>query len=111
MVICGCGRGVADHLLHIQAISEKSEMAREIPRLRGILASKSKRIGQLEQMIGETKEIASVEYEKLHSELEQVKHDFTAKLKEKERESESLGSHLGPAPGELGRALSPWGAS
>lgn len=83
--------GVAGAWLTIscmQAISEKSEMAREIPRLRGILASKSKRIGQLEQMIGDTKEIASVEYEKLHSELEQVKRDFTAKLKEKERESE-----------------------
>jgi hypothetical protein len=63
-------------------------MSREIPRLRGILASKSKRIGQLEHMIGETKDVANTEYEKLHAELEQVKHSFTAKLKEKERESE-----------------------
>ena len=63
-------------------------MSREIPRLRSILASKSKRIGQLEHMIGETKEVANSEYEKLKSELEQTKQNFMAKLREKERESE-----------------------
>ena len=63
-------------------------MSREIPRLRGILASKSKRIGQLEHMIGETKEAANAEYEKLRAELEQMKQNFMAKLKDKERESE-----------------------
>ena len=72
----------------MQAISEKAEMSREIPRLRGILASKSKRIGQLEHMIRETKDVANAEYDKLRAELEQTKRNFMAKMKEKERESE-----------------------
>lgn len=65
-------------------------MSREIPHLRGILASKSKRIGQLEHMIGETKEVANIEYEKLRSELEQMKQNFISRLKEKERESKHV---------------------
>lgn len=63
-------------------------MSREIPRLRSLVANKSKRIGQLEHMIGETNEAANAECEKLHSEVEQMKQNFMAKLKDKERESE-----------------------
>ena len=48
-------------------------MSREIPRLRSILVNKSKQIGQLEHMIGETKEVANTEYEKLRSELDQTR--------------------------------------
>ena len=69
-------------------MSDKAAMSREIPHLRGLLASKSKRIGQLEYMVGETKEIASSEYEKLRAENEQMKANFMAKLKDKERDSE-----------------------
>jgi len=75
-------------------MSEKAAMSREIPHLRGILASKSKRIGQLEHLIGETREAANVEYEKLRSELEQMKQNFVTRLKEKERESKSVLSCL-----------------
>ena len=62
-------------------------MSREIPRLRSFLVNKSKRIGQLEHMIGETREVANTEYEKLRSELDQTRTSFQAKLREKERES------------------------
>ena len=62
-------------------------MFREIPRLRGILVNKSKRIGQLEHMIEETQEAANSEFEKLRLELHQTRADYQARLRDKERES------------------------
>ena len=70
-------------------MAENAEMAREIPKLRSILASKSKRIGQLEHMVGETRDVANSEYEMLRSELDQTRNNFTARLKDKERESKT----------------------
>lgn len=82
--------------MHVfQAMSEKAAMSREIPHLRGLLASKSKRIGQLEHLVGETKDVANSEYEKLRAENEQIKMNFMAKLKDRERESESQGRGWG----------------
>ena len=63
-------------------------MQREIPRLHAVLASKSKRIGELEHMLRETKEAANQEYDRLRTENERLRESFTAKLKEKERECE-----------------------
>ena len=63
-------------------------MQREIPRLHAVLASKSKRIGELEHMLRETKEAANQEYDRLRAENERLTESFTAKLKEKERECE-----------------------
>ena len=61
-------------------------MQREIPRLHSIMACKSKRIGELENLLRETKETFSREYDRLHQENEKMKHNFMTKLKEKERE-------------------------
>ena len=61
-------------------------MQREIPRLHAVLAVKSKRIGELEHMLRETKEAASQEYDRLRTENERLKESFTQKLKEKEKE-------------------------
>ena len=61
-------------------------MQREIPRLHAVLASKSKRIGELEHMLRETKEAANQEYDRLKTENERLRDSFTAKLKEKEKE-------------------------
>ena len=58
-----------------------------MPRLHAILASKSKRIGELEHHLRETKETASREYERLKAENDQLEKSFMAKLHEKERES------------------------
>ena len=77
----------------MKAISDNAEMAREIPRLRSVLASKSKRIGQLEHMVRETQESSRKDYERLHSELEQTKQNCIAKLKDKERESKTHPPH------------------
>ena len=74
------------YIAHHQTISENSDMQREIPRLHAVLASKSKRIGELEHMLRETKEAANQEYERLRAENERLRENFTAKLKEKERE-------------------------
>ena len=63
-------------------------MQREIPRLHVIVASKSKRIGELEHMMRETKDAANQEYDRLRTENERLRESFTAKLKEKERECE-----------------------
>ena len=71
-----------------QTMSENSDMQREIPRLHAVLASKSKRIGELEHMLRETKEAANQEYDRLRAENERLTESFTAKLKEKERECE-----------------------
>lgn len=69
-------------------MSENSDMQREIPRLHAVLASKSKRIGELEHMLRETKEAANQEYDRLRAENERLRDSFTEKLKEKERECE-----------------------
>lgn len=65
-------------------------MQREIPRLHSVLASKSKRIGELEHMLRETKDVANQEYERLRAENEKIRQNFMTRLKEKERESELL---------------------
>ena len=75
-------------LISSQTMSENSDMQREIPRLHAVLASKSKRIGELEHMLRETKEAANQEYDRLRAENERLTESFTAKLKEKERECE-----------------------
>ena len=59
-----------------------------MPRLHAILASKSKRIGELEHHLRETRETASQEYEMLRAENDKLQQSFMARLKEKERESE-----------------------
>lgn len=69
-----------------QTISENVEMAREIPKLHAILASKSKRIGELEHLLRETKLTANQEFERLRAENERMQQSYQAKLKEKERE-------------------------
>ena len=61
-------------------------MQREIPRLHSLMATKSKRIGELENMLRETKETFSKEYDRLRQENEKMKHSFMTKLKEKEKE-------------------------
>ena len=66
-------------------------MAREIPKLHVIIASKSKRIGELEHLLRETKEAASREFERQKSENERLQQSYHAKLKEKERECEEEG--------------------
>ena len=76
------------HIITSQTISENAEMQREIPRLHSVLASKSKRIGELEHMLRETKEVANQEYERLKAENEKIRQNFMSRLKEKERESE-----------------------
>ena len=63
-------------------------MQREIPRLHSVMAVKSKRIGELENVLREMKETFSKEYDRLRQENERMKQSFMAKLKEKERESE-----------------------
>jgi len=70
-----------------QAVYENSEMSREVPRLRGILVNKTKRIGQLEHMIEETREAANSEREKLRLELHQTRAGHQARLRDKKRES------------------------
>ncbi len=70
---------------YAQAVSEHSDMGREIPRLRSIVSNKSKRIGQLEHMIEETRDKANVDCEKLRLDLEQTRNSHQAKLKEGER--------------------------
>ena len=71
-------------------MSENAEMQREIPRLHGVMACKSKRIGELENMLREMKETFSKEYDRLRQENEKMKQSFMAKLKEKERECKNL---------------------
>ena len=61
-------------------------MQREIPRLHSVMASKSKRIGELENLLREMKETFSREYDRQRQENEKMKHSFMARLKEKERE-------------------------
>ena len=80
--------GVDPSLPHPQTTSENAELQREMPRLHAILASKSKRIGELEHHLRETRETASQEYEMLRAENDKLQQSFMAKLKEKERESE-----------------------
>ena len=77
-------------LTRSQTMSENSDMQREIPRLHAVLASKSKRIGELEHMLRETKDAANQEYDRLRAENERLRDSFTAKLKEKERECEGI---------------------
>ena len=84
-----------------QTISENADMQREIPRLHAIMASKSKRIGELEHLVRETKEAANQEFDRLKMENEKLKQSFMAKLKEKERESE-CGFKEGMEEGEGG---------
>jgi hypothetical protein len=72
--------------VHKKTVSENAEMQREIPRLHGVMACKSKRIGELENMLREMKETFSKEYDRLRQENEKMKQSFMAKLKEKERE-------------------------
>lgn len=81
-------------VLALQTISENSDMQREIPRLHAVLASKSKRIGELEHMLRETKEAANQEYDRLKAENERLRESFTAKLKEKEKECECSGQRF-----------------
>ena len=50
------------------------------------MASKSKRIGELENLLRETKETFSKEYDRLRQENEKLRRNFMAKLKEKEKE-------------------------
>ena len=61
-------------------------MQREIPRLHSLMATKSKRIGELENVLREMKETFSKEYDRLRQENEKMKNSFMAKLKEKEKE-------------------------
>ena len=77
-------------LTYPQTTSENSELQREIPRLHAVLASKSRRIGELESLLQETKQAANQEYERLHSENERVKQNFMTKLKDKEKEGKVL---------------------
>ena len=72
----------------LQTISENAELHREVPRLHAVLASKSKRIGELEHYLRETKDTASHEFERLKKDNEKLQQSFMAKLKEKERECE-----------------------
>ena len=69
-------------------MSENADMQREIPRLHTVMASKSRRIGELENVLRETKETFSKEYDRLRQENDKMKQSFMAKLKEKERECE-----------------------
>ncbi len=58
-----------------------------MPDLRAVvLASKSKRIGELEHLLRETKLTASHEFERLKAENERMQQSYQSKLKEKERE-------------------------
>ena len=57
-------------------------MHREIPKLQATLASKGKRIGELEHLLRETKEAANKEYMKLKQDMEQMRESFMERLKE-----------------------------
>ncbi|XP_064401804.1 kinesin heavy chain-like isoform X2 [Halichondria panicea] len=74
---------------HKKTASENSELQREIPRLHTILAGKSRRIGELESLLQETKMAANQEYERLRTENEKTKQNFMKRLKEKEKEAQS----------------------
>ena len=57
-------------------------MHREIPKLHATLASKAKRIGELEHLLRETKEAANKEYLKLKEDMERMRDSFMERLKE-----------------------------
>ena len=63
-------------------------MQREIPRLHSVMASKSKRIGELENILREMKETFGKEYDRLRQENDKMRRSFMAKLKAKEKECE-----------------------
>ena len=81
-------------------------MQREIPRLHSVLACKSKRIGELENVLREVKETFSKEHDRLRQENEKMRQSFMAKMKEKERECE-LGEWEGAASLWLGCLAGP----
>ena len=66
------------------------------------MASKSKRIGELENLLRETKQTFSSEYDRLQRENERMRQSFMAKLKEKERECECCGREGGGGGGGEG---------
>ena len=76
-------------------------MQREIPRLHSVMACKSKRIGELENMLREMKETFSREYDRLRQENEKMKQSFMARLKEKEKECKELSGGGGMLKGAL----------
>ena len=55
-----------------------------------MMASKSKRIGELENLLREMKETFSREYDRQRQENEKMKQSFMARLREKERECKSM---------------------
>ncbi|KAL5496206.1 hypothetical protein EMCRGX_G012444 [Ephydatia muelleri] len=67
---------------HMQITAENTNMHREIPKLQATLASKGKRIGELEHLLRETKEAANKEYMKLKEDMEQMRESFMERLKE-----------------------------
>lgn len=62
-------------------------MQRDIPRLHAVLASKNKRIGELEHLLRETKEQANKECDRLREENSKLQRSFMERLKEKEKDS------------------------
>ena len=62
-------------------------MQRDIPRLHAILASKNKRIGELEHLLRETKDQANKECDRLREENNKLQRSFMDRLKEKEKDS------------------------
>ena len=67
---------------HMQITAENTNMHREIPKLHATLASKAKRIGELEHLLRETKEAANKEYLKLKEDMERMRDSFMERLKE-----------------------------
>ena len=56
-----------------------------------MLSSKGKRVGELEQLLRETRREAGREHQQMRADMESMRSSFMAKLKERERECESCG--------------------
>ena len=77
-------------------------MQRDIPRLHAILASKNKRIGELEHLLRETKDQANKECDRLREENTKLQRSFMDRLKEKEKDSKGERREEGREGGRKG---------